>query len=59
MYVSESLQQTDGFLELVLTVLELPASTQLGKFGRASFCEPSPLFTMFQVLKSPDSATWM
>jgi len=35
------------------------ASTQAGRFGSASFCEPSAFSTMLQVLKSPDTAIWM
>ena len=43
----------------MLTVFELPPSTQLGKSGKASFWDPSALFTRLQVLKSEDSATWI
>lgn len=41
------------------TVLELPSSTQPGRLGKASFCEPSPFWTMLQDSKSADSATWI
>jgi hypothetical protein len=44
---------------MILTVFELPPSTQLGRVGNASFWEPSAFVTMLQFSKSVDSATWM